>query len=170
MQSSSIDLSDFQTPIRKSDVSEQEFESLLEKYAKKFQITAPQLQKLKKIKKNGERAISSSNLSFVYEVFGMIKQIGFEDTYNYLESLSGTVPLDSKFVLESSLFEAQHKSYQVEIARMRDEFQVKVKGLYKCRKCKSENVIDTRAANQRRGDEADLYTVRCMDCNYTWTV
>lgn len=171
MSSSIINLSALPAPARKSaEVATQSFEALLEKYADDLNLSKKELDKLTNIKKNGDYILTANNFGFVYEIFGMLKTLGFQETYKFLEN----IPEDevSKFtpkkILDSPLFEREETLYQAEIARLRDEFQVKLKGLYNCTKCGSQNTIDTISSRQRGSDEATIYEITCQDCGNTF--
>jgi DNA-directed RNA polymerase subunit M/transcription elongation factor TFIIS len=171
MSSPLINLSALPAPSRKSaEGATQSFEALLEKYAEDLNLSKKELDKLTNIKKNGEYILTANNFSFVYEIFGMLKTLGFQETFNFLEkmSLSEDKYVSSKKILESPLFEREETLYQAEIARLRDEFQVKLKGLYNCTKCGSQNTIDTISSRQRSSDEATVYEITCQDCGNTF--
>lgn len=168
MESPEINLSALPTPILHGENSNPAFEALLEKYASKFKLTEAQLEKLKKLRRNGEPLINSANPYFAYEIFGMIKNLGFGETFDFLESSEFvSKPLPS-IVLDSKLFEGQQTLYQAEIARIRDTTQAMIKGLYKCKKCGSQYTQDTVSSRQRSSDEATIFQIECLVCGYTW--
>ncbi len=174
--SSSVNLSSLATPVPNKKGGDgvgltQSFEATLNKYAENLGLTKTQLNKLMNITKNDETLISSVNLGFVYEVFGMIKVIGFDQTLKFLEefdtkNMKGRIP--SKIIFDSVLFEREETLYQNDIARIRDEFQVKVKGLYKCQKCGSQDTIDQTSTRQRSSDEATIFEITCQSCGHRW--
>ncbi len=169
MSSPIINLSSLPAPSRKSvEGATQSFEALLSKYAEDLNLSKKELEKLTNIKKNGEYLLTANNFGFVYEIFGMLNSpMGFQGTYDFLEKLSlekGVSKISPKHILDSPLFEREETFYQAEIARLRDEFQVKLKGLYNCTKCGSQNTIDTIASRQRSSDEATIYEITCQDC------
>lgn len=175
MSSSIINLSALPAPSRRSaEGATQSFEALLEKYAEDLNLSKKELDKLTNIKKNGEYLLTANNFSFVYEIFGMLKTLGFQETYNFLEKMTlsedkyDSSKISAKKILESPLFEREETLYQAEIARLRDEFQVKLKGLYPCSKCGGQNTIDTISSRQRSSDEALIYDVLCQDCGNTF--
>jgi len=174
--SASVNLSSLATPIPNKKSGDglgltQSFEVTLNKYAENMGLTKTQLNKIMNININSENLISSSNIGFTYEVFGMIKLIGFDQTFKFLEelvekNLKGKIP--SKAILDSLLFEKEETLYQNDIARIRDEFQVKVKGLYKCQKCGSQDTIDQTSSRQRSSDEATIFEISCQSCGHRW--
>ena len=163
-----INLSALPAPSRKSEGIVQSFESLISEYADDLNITKKDIIKLSNLKKNGEYILSSNNFNFVYEIIGMLRVNGFQDTYEYLEKLDIKGKPSSKLIFNSLLFEAEETLYQVEIARIRDEFNVKIVGLYACRKCGSQNTLDTISSKQRSSDEAMIYDITCQDCGNTF--
>lgn len=163
-----INLSALPAPSRKSEGTVQSFESLISEYADDLNLTKKDISKLSNLKKNGEYLLSSNNFNFVYEVIGMLRVNGFQDTYEYLEKLELKGKPSSKTIFNSILFEAEETLYQAEIARLRDEFNVKIVGLYSCRKCGSQNTLDTISSKQRNSDEALIYDITCQDCGNTF--
>jgi DNA-directed RNA polymerase subunit M/transcription elongation factor TFIIS len=168
MSSSIINLSSLPAPSRRNtEGAIQSFEALLTKYAEDLHLSKKDLDKLTNLKKNGEYLLTVNNFGFVYEIFGMLKSLGFQETYAFLEKMGlekGSSKVSSKNILDSQLFEREETLYQAEIARLRDEFQVKLKGLYNCTKCGSQNTIDTISSRQRSSDEAIVYDITCQDC------
>ncbi len=175
--SSSINLSSIAAPIptKKGNSNvvglTQSFEATLNKYAESMGLTKTQLNKLMNVTKNDENIIVSNNIGFVYEVFGMIKLLGFDQTMKFLDefdskNLKGKIP--SKEIFNSILFEKEETLYQNDIARIRDEFQVKVKGLYKCQKCGSQDTVDQTSSRQRSSDEATIFEITCQSCGHRW--
>lgn len=163
-----INLSALPAPSRKSEGIVQSFESLISEYADDLNITKKDIAKLSNLKKNGEYILNSNNFNFVYEIIGMLRVNGFQDTYEYLEKLDIKGKPSSKLIFNSTLFEAEETLYQAEIARLRDEFNVKIVGLYSCRKCGSQNTLDTISSRQRSPDEAMIYDITCQDCGNTF--
>ena len=174
--SSSINLSSIATPIPSKKGNNnaigltQSFEATLNKYSESMGLSKTQLNKLMNITKNEEPLITSSNIGFVYEVFGMIKLLGFDQTMKFLEEFDNSVKgkISSKEIFNSILFEKEETLYQNDIARIRDEFQVKVKGLYKCQKCGSQDTIDQTSSRQRSSDEATIFEISCQSCGHRW--
>lgn len=176
MSSSIINLSTLPAPSRRNTSgATQSFDALLEKYAEDLNLSKKDLEKLTNIKKNGDYLLTTNNFGFVYEIFGMLKTLGFQETFKFLENLSEDIPSDdkgpkitAKKILDSKLFEREETLYQAEIARLRDEFQVKLKGLYNCSKCGGQNTLDTISSRQRGSDEATIYEITCQDCGNTF--
>ena len=163
-----INLSALPAPSRKSEGVFQSFESLISEYADDLNLTKKDISKLSSLKKNGEYLLTSNNFPFVYEVIGMLRTNGFQDTYEYLEKLDVKGKPISKIIFSSPTFEREETLYQAEIARLRDEFNVKIVGLYSCRKCGSQNTLDTISSKQRSSDEAMIYDITCQDCGNTF--
>lgn len=171
----SINLSALPAPSRnRKDGPSESIESILVKYSDLLNITEKQRDKLLNLKVNGDYIFKYSNMSFLYEVFSMIKVLKFDETYKYLSSLNDKVSTDknitSKEILESPLFEREQTVYQADISRLRDEFQVKVKGLEKCKRCHSWNTENRTNDRQRGGDEGMIYKLFCNDCFLEWTI
>jgi len=173
--SSSVNLSSLSVPpsSRKGEGVglTQSFEATLNKYAESLKLTKTQINKLLNISKNGENIITSHNLGFVYEIFGMIKLLGFEPTIKFLDELdtkNTKGKITAKEIFDSTLFEREETLYQNDISRIRDEFQVKVKGLYKCGKCGSQDTIDQTSSRQRTSDEATIFEISCQACGHRW--
>jgi len=162
--STPINLSTLPLPSKKGESTNQSFESLLNKYAEKLNLSKKNLDILLNIKKNGEYLLNYSNIGFVYEVFSMLHVLGFDETLSYLESLEVPGKVSSKSILDSVLFEREETMYQAETSRIRDEFQVKVDGSNKCGKCGGYNTIAIISARQRSADEALIYDITCQDC------
>ena len=169
MSNPSVNLSTLPIPSKKDGPS-QSFEAILNKYADSMGLSKSDLDKLTNVSKNGEYLLSSNNPGFVYEIFGMIKVLGFEQTMNFLESLDikGKVRPVAKNILDSILFEREETLYQNDIAIIRDEFQVKVKGLYKCPKCGGQDTVDQTSSRQRSSDEATIFEITCQSCSHRW--
>jgi hypothetical protein len=172
MSSPIINLTSLPAPSRRNtEGATQSFEALLTKYAEDLNLSKKELDKLTNLKKNGEYLLTANNFGFVYEIFGMLNSLGFQETYAFLEKMStekGSSKVSSKNILDSQLFEREETLYQVEIARLRDVFQVKLKGLYNCTKCGSQNTIDAISSRQRGSDEATIYEITCQDCGNTF--
>jgi DNA-directed RNA polymerase subunit M/transcription elongation factor TFIIS len=168
MSSPIINLSSLPAPSRRNtEGATQSFEALLTKYAEDLKLSKKELDKLTNLKKNGEYLLTANNFGFVYEIFGMLNSQGFKETYTFLEKIASEKAFSKvspKTILESPIFEREETLYQAEIARLRDEFQVKLKGLYNCTKCGSQNTIDAIASRQRSSDEATVYEITCQDC------
>lgn len=170
MSNPSVNLSTLPIPSRKESAPSQAFEAILNKYAESMGLSKVNLEKLTNITKNGEYLLTSNNPGFVYEVFGMVKILGIDQTLSYLESLDmkgRSKPL-AKNILDSNLFEREETLYQNDIAIIRDEFQVKVKGLYKCPKCGSQDTVDQTSSRQRSSDEATIFEITCQSCTHRW--
>jgi len=171
MSTPSLNLSNLPIPSKKGDVPVQSFEAILYKYADFMGLSRGQLDQLTSVSKNGEYLLTSNNPGFVYEIFGMIQTLGFDQTLNFLEALDpknykGKIP--SRTVLDSVLFEREDTLYQNDIAIIRDEFQVKVKGLYKCPKCGGQDTVDQTSSRQRSSDEATIFEITCQSCSHRW--
>jgi len=64
----------------------------------------------------------------------------------------------------------QHRDGYIAVAREAFVLQAKesgIKGLIKCRRCRSSNAMMT-SKQLRSGDEPTTITVRCVDCGETW--
>ena len=167
----SINLSVLPAPSRqRKDGPSQSIESLFAKYKSILKINDKQIDKLLSLKNKNEYIFTYQNIEFVYEIFSMIRSLGFDETYRFLTTVnfeSNVIP--SKKIFESDVFERERTTYQIDISRLRDEFQVKAKGLVKCKRCQSQNTENMTNDRQRGGDEGMIYKVHCNDCGHTWT-
>lgn len=167
----SINLSALPAPSRKrKDGTSQSMESVFSKYKSVLKINDKQIDLLLSLKNKGDYIFSTNNIGFVYEVFSMIKIYGFEEAYRFLTTteFSSKIILPKK-IFESDAFERERTEYQIDISRLRDEFQSKIKGLVKCKRCHNQNTENVNNDRQRGGDEGMIYKVHCNDCGYTWT-
>ena len=166
----SINLSALPAPSRqRKEGPSQSIESIFAKYKSLLKLTDKQIEKLLSLKNKNEYIFTYQNIGFIYEVFSMIRSLGFDETYRFLT----TAKFDSKLIqarkiFESDAFERERTAYQVDISRLRDEYQVPVKGLVKCKKCFSQNTQNMTNDRQRGGDEGMIYRVHCNDCGHTW--
>lgn len=167
----SINLSALPAPSRKrKDGSNQSIESIFSKYKGVLKINDKQIDMLLSLKNKNEYIFSINNIGFVYEIFSILKSFGFEETYRFLtttEFTSKVIP--SKKIFDSDAFERERNQYQIDVSLLRDDFQEKIKGLVKCKRCHSQNTENVTNDRQRGGDEGMIYKVHCSDCGYTWT-
>jgi DNA-directed RNA polymerase subunit M/transcription elongation factor TFIIS len=167
----SINLSALPAPSRqRKDGPSQSMESIFAKHKSILKINDKQIDKLLSLKNKNEYIFTYQNIEFVYEIFSMIRSLGFDETYRFLTTVifeSKIIP--SKKIFESDVFERERNTYQIDISRLRDEVQVKAKGLVKCKRCQSQNTENMTNDRQRGGDEGMIYKVHCNDCGHTWT-
>jgi len=167
----SINLSVLPAPSRqRKDGPSQSIESIFAKYKSFLKINDKQIDKLLSLKNKNEYIFTYQNVGFIYEVFSMLRSLGFDETYRFLT----TTKFDSKIIparkiFDSDSFERERTAYQFDISVLRDELQVKPKGLVKCKKCYSQNTENQTNDRQRGGDEGMIYKVHCNDCGHTWT-
>jgi DNA-directed RNA polymerase subunit M/transcription elongation factor TFIIS len=167
----SINLSALPAPSRqRKEGPSQSIESIFAKYKSLLKLNDKQIEKLLSLKNKNEYIFTYQNIGFIYEVFSMIRSLGFDETYRFLTTTTfDSKIISSKKIFESDIFERERTTYQIDISRLRDEFQVKAKGLVKCKRCQSQNTENMNNDRQRGGDEGMIYRVRCNDCNHTWT-
>jgi DNA-directed RNA polymerase subunit M/transcription elongation factor TFIIS len=167
----SINLSALPAPSRqRKEGPSQSIESIFAKYKSLLKINDKQVDKLLSLKNKNDYIFTYQNIGFIYEVFAMIRSLGFDETYRFLTTTNfDSKQIPARKIYDSDAFERERTSYQFDISSLRDETQVKVKGLVKCKKCFSQNTENMTNDRQRGGDEGMIYKVHCNDCGNTWT-
>jgi DNA-directed RNA polymerase subunit M/transcription elongation factor TFIIS len=166
----SINLSALPAPSRqRKEGPSQSIESIFAKNKNILKINDKQVDKLLSLKNKNDYIFTYQNIGFIYEVFSMIRSFGFDETYRFLTTTKfDTKIIQARKIFDSDAFERERTVYQVDISRLRDEYQVPVKGLVKCKKCFSQNTQNVTNDRQRGGDEGMIYRVHCSDCGHTW--
>lgn len=170
MSISSINLSALPAPSRqRKEGPSQSIESIFAKYKSLLKINDKQIDMLLSLKNKNDYIFTYQNMGFIYEVFSMIRSLGFEETYRFLTTTTfDSKVISSKKIFDSDAFERERTIYQRDISRIRDEFQVKAKGLVKCKRCHSQNTENQTNDRQRGGDEGMIYKIQCNDCGHVW--
>ena len=99
----------------------------------------------------------------IYEVVGMIMQLGFEETYRYLSSRPWRTA--KEIVRENPLL----KKYRDAVRRnlLLAKYKPRLtETLNPCKKCGGPTLSDTRQT--RGGDEGSSVIIQCLACNIVW--
>lgn len=96
------------------------------------------------------------------EVEYMIHDMGFEETYQHLASN----PIDP--LRTSPLLESHKRLAEMDLLNYRKR-QPSMKGVYKCRKCLSDETISS-TKQTRSADEPMTVLIRCIHCDTVWRV
>ena len=105
----------------------------------------------------------NDDLGFVYEIIGMIKQYGFEKTYNFVKNNSSKIK--DKQILESDIFDEQKKKYNDDTVKLRNKVKVKSTGIFTCPRCNEKDTSYTEV-QLRSGDEGSTFIIACNACGY----
>lgn len=92
----------------------------------------------------------------------MVHELGFEFTYNHLRDN----PMDP--LRTSPLLDPHKKMAEMDLLNYRKR-QPSMKGVYKCRKCLSDETISS-TKQTRSADEPMTVLIRCIHCDTVWRV
>lgn len=135
-------------------------------------MTSDQVDKLLKIRlTRDEFLINVENRYFIYEVYNMIRKLGYYQTYEYLNQdwskIYGNVAdIRKKIVLGSPLMKPFEDKLNLDMEIYRNKIDVG-KGAIDCVKCGSENTVSVEK-QMRSADEPMSVIVTCMSCSYKW--
>lgn len=136
-----------------------------------FGLSQAQIEELTSFKRDNDEPILNLNKpDFLYEVCFLLKNQGYKPVLKFLKKVENDydIKLNGHFILETEFFEKEQKNYQKEISQLRDKIDLEVKSFETCRKCGSKTVVDQSSERQRSGDEAQIFTLHCTTCGYTW--
>jgi DNA-directed RNA polymerase subunit M/transcription elongation factor TFIIS len=105
----------------------------------------------------------NDDLGFVYEIIAMVKQYGFDKTYNFVKNNSNKIT--DRQILESDEFEEQKKKYNDDTIKLRNKVKVKSTGIFTCPRCNEKDTSYTEV-QLRSGDEGSTFIIACNACGY----
>ena len=119
---------------------------------------------------NGENIFSLEYRWFIYEMTWLLKEVGYEKTYNFLstdwEKVLGEMNIRKKMLFENPLMTKTKEKFALDMEIYRNKVDVE-KG-EPCRRCRSENTIAAEKQT-RSADEAATIKISCLSCGYKWT-
>ena len=134
----------------------------LEINGKKFD--KKEIEKLQKLKLGSEPMFSLKERDFIYETLKMMKEFGFEDTFQYLKSSQKENSRDV-IIRNSPLFQNLKRRNFIDITK--DLTMVKVESHIGCPRCK-QHYVNTQSRQTRSADEGETDFHTCTVCNYQW--
>ena len=120
-----------------------------------------QIKNLLNIKFEDKKLISTEDRWFVLEVVNMIKMMGYPKTYEYLQNSSYKTRrefLENSEILENS----RKRNYIDKMINLRR--QIRLKGMFKCNNCGSDNTKHLGTLQIRSADEPTTDKYECLDC------
>lgn len=143
--------------------------SLIKKGGKSI-LSNDEIKELSSLKfRDGEYRLTLEDRNFVYEIVWLLKEVGFEKTYNFLsadwEKVLGSNNIRKRMLFENPLLERARDKFILDMDIFKT--QVQVEAGEKCRKCGSEETISV-VSYIRSLDEPPRVSVRCLACSYKW--
>jgi DNA-directed RNA polymerase subunit M/transcription elongation factor TFIIS len=164
-----INLSNLDLPLNFRGRSSKSIEALLNE---RFGYTSEQIEVLTNIKRGDDSILNmESSPDFVYEIFFLLEQAGYEETIEILKKVANdyNIKLDSHFILNTRFFDTEILEYQKEISRLRDKVDVNLAdSVYSCPRCHGKNVFKQTSEKQRTADEATIFRLTCYSCGTQW--
>lgn len=124
---------------------------------------------------NGETILSMEYPWFVYEMVWLVKQLGYQDAYDYLSGskpqrdwieIFGEHNIRKKMLFESPLMERNKDKLYADMTVYQQ--QVDVEMGEPCKRCGSENTVAI-GKQSRSADEAETIKIWCGSCGFRWT-
>jgi DNA-directed RNA polymerase subunit M/transcription elongation factor TFIIS len=133
-------------------------------------LTNDQAKELSALKfRDGEYRLSLEDRHFVYEIVWLLKEVGFDKTYNFLsvdwEKVLGSNNIRKRMLFENPLLDRARDKFILDMDIFKTTVQVEAGE--KCRKCGSEETISV-VAYVRSLDEAPKISVSCLMCSHKW--
>ena len=143
---------------------------LLVKKNGKSILTNDQAKDLSSLKfREGEYRLTLEDRNFVYEIMWLLKEVGYDKTYNFLsadwEKVLGSHNIRKRMLFENPLLDRARDKFILDMDIFKT--QVQVEAGEKCKKCGSEETIAV-VAYVRSLDEAPKISVRCLACSHKW--
>lgn len=111
--------------------------------------------------KNGENIFTDSNVTFLYHFCGYLKKYGESKCLEYINYLETLDEWEDK--IENTEPGRTFEDIEEEKLNRRKNHKLpSLKGLIKCRKCGSDNVLETNRVG--RADEEAITIIMCMSC------
>lgn len=105
---------------------------------------------------------------FIYEVLGMLKKVGYEETYKFLnQGWEYSLGIRKKMLFESPLMRRAREKFQVDMEIYRNKPDPVTHG-EKCLKCQSDSTISI-TTQTKSSDEISTIKVKCLQCGFRWT-
>lgn len=148
-------------------VSNEQFEQLKKiKFKDESLLINPALlgphEQLKATKKG--RLLLSKSLGQAFEVMALVKELGFDKTYEFLTSKEFKDYADLLFNFPT--ISNQKEKVKTEIALITSKLNA-VESEFECRKCHSFNTLAIEKQT-RSADEASTVKVKCLDCSHVY--
>ena len=115
-------------------------------------------------KKNGDNMIIVSDRTFLFDLIGLINQLGFNETITYLKSNNYSDSIE--IIKKSPPFIRARRRKFLELTK---DLRINniVVGIYTCPKCKSKQV-QTIQKQTRSSDEPMTEYNTCQNCGFKW--
>ena len=133
-------------------------------------LTNDQAKDLSSLKfREGEYRLTLEDRNFVYEIVWLLKEVGYDKTYNFLsadwEKVLGSHNIRKRMLFENPLLDRARDKFILDM----DIFKtaVHVEAGEKCRKCGSEETISV-VSFIRSLDEPPRIAVKCLACSHKW--
>ena len=134
-------------------------------------LTNDQARELSSLKfRDGEYRLTLEDRNFVYEIVWLLKEVGYEKTYNFLsadwEKVLGSHNIRKRMLFENPLLDRARDKFILDMDIFKTTVQVEAGE--KCRKCGSEETISV-TMQTRSADEASTIKHVCVACKNRWT-
>ena len=140
--------------------------SVLEKY-----VTEQEAKNLTELKfENGENKLSMKHPYFTYEIAWLLRETGYEKTYNFLstnwEEVLGSEDIRNKMLFENPLMSPAKDKFIKDMNIYKEK--ITVEAGEKCKKCGSTETISV-TKQTRSADEAATIKITCLSCKFRWS-
>ena len=138
---------------------EKSLKSILQEYCP--QLSSDEIKTILGLKNTNDTNINiADNRTFIYEMIGLINDIGYNKVINFLKSIKLS---DDKVFFELSIYDTERAKYKDDIEKMREK--LKLKNGKKCFKCGNNNTYTTDV-QRSSGDEGAKTINFCVDCQF----
>lgn len=133
-------------------------------------LTNDQAKDLSSLKfRDGEYRLTLEDRNFVYEIMWLLKEVGYDKTYNFLsadwEKVLGSHNIRKRMLFENPLLDRARDKFILDMDIFKTTVQVEAGE--KCRKCGSEETISV-VAFVKSLDEPPIISHVCMFCSHKW--
>ena len=133
-------------------------------------LTNDQAKELSSLKfRDGEYRLTLEDRNFIYEIMWLLKEVGFDKTYNFLsadwEKVLGSHNIRKRMLFENPLLDRARDKFILDMDIFKT--QVQVEAGEKCRKCGSEETISV-FEYLRSLDEPPVQRCSCVFCGNKW--
>jgi len=115
---------------------------------------------------NGEKMLDMNDRYFIYEIVNILHELGYEKTYEYLNSLRNMGGSKREMLFDNPLLTPAKDKLSLDMEIFRNKVDV-THGDVDCRKCGSDNTISVQK-QMRSADEPMTTFVTCQQCGNKW--
>ena len=133
-------------------------------------LTNDQAKDLSSLKfREGEYRLTLEDRNFVYEIMWLLKEVGYDKTYNFLsadwEKVLGSHNIRKRMLFENPLLDRARDKFILDMDIFKT--QVQVEAGEKCPKCGSEETMSV-FEYLRSLDEPPVQKNSCVSCKHKW--